>query len=167
MRRLAVASLLLLSAPLFTAVPWTAACPPETPEAVLDCLEQAYAERDIDLYASLLADDFVFEQTDMKAFWDRQQDLAATRGLFESHRVVSLAIVLELEESGSVREADEPGLFILDGVSSRIEITDKEKEGDPPKHYTVTNQGMQLWVRSDGEGQPFRIVRWMRSMEGD
>ena len=52
-------SLLLLSAPLFAAASGLAV-------------------------AGSSADDFVFEQTDMKAFWDRQQDLVATRGLFES-----------------------------------------------------------------------------------
>jgi hypothetical protein len=80
MGRLTVASLLLLSAGLVTALPVTADCPPDSPEAVLDCLEQAYAERD---------------------------------------------------------------------------------------NYTVTNEGMQIRVRSAGESGPFRIVRWTRSFEED
>ncbi len=165
MRRLPVTSLLLLFASLLIAPPVSAACPPDSPEAVLDCLAQAYADRDLDLYASLLADDFVFEQTDMNATWDRKQDLAATRRLFESPEVDSLTLVIDQDESGSIEAGSQPGVFIIDGVSSWVEI--RGTEGGRPKHYTVTNKGMELWVRSDGEGEPYRIVRWVRAFEGD
>ncbi len=146
----AAAGALLLAGAAAVARPY---CTGDKPDAVLGCLEQAFADRDTAAYEALLAPDYRFEMKSGDG-WDRGQDLAGTNMLFTSKQTTALR--LDFGDGYRVTEGDEPGTWILSGVTERILVV--EAKGDTLR----VNQGPSvLEVRRAPEPVPhYEIYSW-------
>jgi hypothetical protein len=132
------------------------------PENVIRNLELAYAKRDIDAFAGLLAPDFIFrfQPGDARELgrdaWGREEEIRSARGLFESTRVKDIQIRLHYHPA---EPATEKGLeHTMKVVVTQAFLTVREEEAI----YQVPGHPQEFFLRRGHGGHPERwmIVEW-------
>jgi len=154
MRSVLISAVLLAAAP----IPFSLAdpCSGEKPVAVLECLATSYAERDINSYDDLIAEDFTFGFVgDPSSVWNRADDLKGTRELFQDDQVRS--IVIELEPAAAVEPGPGPREWWLRGVASTLTV----QLASSDEALTVSGVNDLLVRETGGEPSRYRIAKWV------
>jgi hypothetical protein len=139
------------------------------PENVIENLQRAYRNRDIDAFEVLLAPEFVFRfQTgdaprSGQVSWGYEEEVASTRNLFESKRVKEIEIRLEVREAVP---ATEPGLehtMLVRVAYTSLRVT--EQDGTV---LQVQGDRQDFFLRrGDGDhSDRWQIVEW-RDLPGE
>ena len=155
--RCALCALLLLAAST------AAACEGETPESVVGCYTQAYAERDPGALQELYAEDFVWVMVSppRAEVWDRERTMESARNMFAHPDVSELS--LELAGGFEVVEGELSDTWRIEGVEATL-IT-AMGEGTKPQ---AVNTCATLYVRRvSGRDGEFEIYREVTFGNGD
>jgi hypothetical protein len=176
-----VSCLLLLSAcsgddtEWFEEEPWL---PQTTPENVLANLKRAYEERDVEAYAPLFADDFLFffdpdirPGKGLPEFWNKAQDSTKVHELFSSPEIAAIQFDLGPDlDTEPVNEVGREHWLQID-VDLTMEIDLKPTPEYPEgMTYVVDGENTRLYIRkgrresdSSPESQTsasYYIVEW-------
>lgn len=116
MRTLILALLVALS----PAAAISAPCTGDGPEAVLDCLVDAYTNRDIPALEDLYAEDYQYVFGDEAACWNREEGLRSSEGLFDREKVLSLEVFIS--DDFTLRDGPDPNTWIIDGLEMSLVI---------------------------------------------
>ena len=143
--------------------------PTTTPTGLVRSLEAAYANRNIDAYRTLLADDFRFITGDPMsegASWGLDEDLAGTGRLFGKEDVLDLRMTFTVR---SVKPAPpgNGGMTMVEAGGS-MEVTQAGPDPDGPPtvlHIEGDNtfylrRGRTAAEARSGEGKELFIVVW-------
>lgn len=129
-------------------------CAVDGPASVLACLESAYAARDADQLAALLAPDYRLVFGEASSSWDRASELESSRTMFGSEGVTELT--LRAGGKYSVSAGATEGTWQLEGVTFELRMVDEE-QGE----HRVVNEGTILLVREVMKPTPhYEIVEW-------
>ena len=128
------------------------------PEGILQCMSNAYSERDYESYRALLADDFVYFSGRDSTSWGLKEELAATKSVFSS----ATKINLQFPGDFKVAPGDTTDTWVLTGVTRNLKI--EMMDDGKPKQFTVNNKGQVVGVRKVAGPQPhFVIYGWWDS----
>jgi hypothetical protein len=127
-------------------------CLSDKPEAILDCISEAYAARDSSLYRELFADDCRFFFGSASASWGVEKDYSAAKVLFGSATKVEGLF----PDRGIVVPGEGPRTWILSGVATLLKF-DAIKDGKP-QHFEVESKGHVLRVRQVTEPKPHLVI---------
>lgn len=128
-------------------------CSGSGPACVLACITSAEQTRNIDLYSSLLADDYryVLGNGEM-AGWGRNEEIMAfTSSINDSARTWSA----DFAEGWSVSPGDSTDAWVLSNVNVLITITPKDTSKPAQK---LQKTGMNYYVRAVAEPQPHFVI---------
>lgn len=154
MRLLIVVLLVALSSTLAMGAP----CTGDGPECVLRCIEEAYANRDLDSFRDLFADDYEFFFADNPDSWGREEEVKAHVKMFDPDSVPSLK--LTILEGFTVHDAADPYTWVIEGVTAQLEMS--LLRGGKVHHLTPTAlDSCVLHVRRvDKPESHYQIYRW-------
>ena len=141
--------MLLASGMLSDAYP---SCLSDKPEAILDCLSEAYAAKDTTLYRQLFADDCRFILGSDSTSWGVDKDYPAAKELFGS----ATKVEVKFPDRGSVSPGDQPDTWVLSGVATvmRIETTVDGRT----QQYEASGKGAILRVRRVKNPKPHILI---------
>ncbi len=134
-------------------------CVADGPAGVLQCLTTAYASRDFDAFAQLLAPDFVFVSVGPVHSWDQDRDaeLEVIQHLFASPLVEKIA--LSFDPGYDIVPGIEPGTWRLDDLHAVLTLRATREAGGVPEDLTVRVK-MALDVRPVSSPAPhYEIFR--------
>jgi hypothetical protein len=160
--RFCIVMILGASALLMSGVfsPACSRCLSAKPEAILDCLSEAYAARDTTLYRELFADDYRFFFGPDSTSWGLETDFPAMKELCRS----ATKLELLFPDRGTLMPGEAPNTWMLHGISSLMKF-DAIKDGKP-QHYEVTSKGQMLRVRRVTDPKPRIVIyNWWQPAE--
>jgi hypothetical protein len=135
----------------------SAYCAADGPESVLQCLAEAYADRDVDALRALLADDFVLVLGEESNSWGVDTEMAMHQKMFDSPIVQALR--LTFADGYRVAPGDEPQTWVISGITMMFAL-DGTVNGEP-KHYEVTESNAEFRVRCVPEPAAHCVIyRW-------
>ncbi len=140
--------------------------PPTTPENVLENLQTAYEEKDIDGYAACLDPDFVFVPSRSSGMGsstlDRAEDLQSTRRMFEAVDDIRITLTHGRSTSSTMEHpyAEEDGHRVIDVSNVWIRIVDSDATQDGPLVHEVNGDQARFVFRPIGGTSPieYQIV---------
>lgn len=135
-------------------------CARESPESVLSCLVDVYETRDIDAYAELFTEDFVFQfGSDPEISWGLDQELEAHRKLFSHPDIIDIKLELHGHD---LRDGDEPDTWILTNVSMTLTVMQTHPEsGEPMELHSVESDTIFYVKRVTNPEVHYVIYKWI------
>jgi hypothetical protein len=126
------------------------------PQVVFSCLEKAYADRDLNEYRRVFADNFVYEVAG-GASSGLSEELASAERLFCSPEVKKMTLVIP--PGYTITHADEPDTWVIQGVLVKL-LVESEQDGRTDL-YEVTMTDSEFAVRWFERPQPhYAISLW-------
>ncbi len=136
--------------------------PPDTPEEFIERLVSAYNRRDLDSYAALLHEDFVFEGFDPDSpkapmNWNRNRELAIARNMFEGSETldgrtvqsINLDLNVKFLEEIESDDPDETWYSVLLAVDLKVFALNQGEDGFT--NYIVFSDA-EFILRQNSEG---------------
>jgi len=130
-----VRTLLLLAAVAVSATSASAACPPDSPEGLLECYTIAYAERDIEALESLVAEDYEWIAVTVPEaqVFTREESIRMSRGLFGDEDVTGIS--MEFGGDYKVVKGREENTWRIEGMT--VTLTVSHVASEKPHFSTI------------------------------
>jgi len=146
----------------------------DSPAAVLEKLEEAYVQRNVALYDSIIGDGFSgflfwfcacdVQMGTVPESWARSDELASATALFTSERVTSIDLRLSYGSSYPDTSVGHDGRRIIDVTDVYLTVVDQPPADVEATTYLVQGQRGRFafdvhWVDAQGDSI-WRVVEW-------